>query len=93
MAHSNSYEPEIDEWNYSLIGDFIWSNVNFGEAVTETMTPLTWSVIRFTLEDWIFLPGFPIVGNIGGFPYLNISIFVTLFRLLGKSQSDLLKFM
>ncbi len=45
MAHSNSYNPEIEEWNYSLIGDFIWSNVNFGEAVTETMTPLTWSVI------------------------------------------------
>jgi phosphohistidine swiveling domain-containing protein len=93
MAHSNSYNPEIEEWNYSLIGDFIWSNVNFGEAVTETMTPLTWSVIRFTLEDWIFLPGFPTVGNIGGFPYLNISVFATLFRLLGRSQSDLLNFM
>ena len=64
-----------DEWNASLNGDYLWSNVNFGEAVTETMTPLTWSVIQFTLADWKFLPGYPTVGNIGGTPYLNISIF------------------
>ena len=59
------------EWNASLAGDYLWSNVNFGEAVTETMTPLTWSVIQFTLKDWVFLPGYPTVGNIGGKPYLN----------------------
>ena len=48
-----------NEWNASLNGDYLWSSVNFGEAVTETMTPLTWSVIQFTLDDWKFLPGFP----------------------------------
>ena len=47
-----------NEWNASLNGDFLWSNANFGEAVTETMTPLTWSVIQFTLADWQFLPGY-----------------------------------
>jgi len=60
------------------------SLVEHGKTM-KPMTPLTWSVIRFTLEDWIFLPGFSIVGNIGGFPYLNISIFATLFRLMGGS--------
>jgi len=82
-----------NEWNASLNGDYLWSNVNFGEAVTETMTPLTWSVIQFTLKDWQFLPEFPTVGNIGGTPYLNISIFATLFRALGRSRNDLLKYM
>jgi len=80
-------------WNDSLSGDFLWSNVNFGEAVTETMTPLTWSVIQFTLDDWVFLPGFPTVGNIGGIPYLNISIFASVFHALGRSRQDLLKAM
>jgi phosphohistidine swiveling domain-containing protein len=82
-----------NEWNASLNGDFLWSNVNFGEAVTETMTPLTWSVIQFTLEDWRFLPGYPTVGNIGGMPYLNISVFATLFQMLGRDQEDLLAYM
>jgi pyruvate,water dikinase len=82
-----------NEWNASLSGNFLWSSVNFGEAVTETMTPLTWSVIQFTLEDWKFLPGYPTVGNIGGTPYLNISVFATLFRAIRRSREDLLKYM
>ena len=82
-----------NEWNATLNGDYLWSNVNFGESVTETMTPLTWSVIQFTLENWRFLPGYPTVGNIGGMPYLNISIFATLFRALRRGQADLLQYM
>ena len=83
----------MDEWNDSLKGDYLWSNVNFGEAVTEVMTPLTWSVIQFTLDDWTFLPGMPTVGVIAGRPYLNISIFMTLFKAMGRSQEDLLNYM
>ena len=83
----------MNEWNDSLAGDYLWSNVNFGEAVTDVMTPLTWSVIQFTLDDWRFLPGRPTVGVIGGRPYLNISIFATLFYGLGRSRQDLLSYM
>jgi len=83
----------FDEWNASLSGDFLWSNVNFGEAVTDVMTPLTWSVIRFTLDDWVFLPGLPTVGNIGGYPYINISIFATLFKAIGRNRDNLLAYM
>lgn len=83
----------INEWNNSLSGNYFWSNVNFGEAVTDIMTPLTWSVIQFTLDDWIFLPGIPTVGVIGGRPYLNISIFATLFYGLGRSREDLLDYL
>lgn len=82
-----------NEWNASLSGDYLWPNVNFGEAVTAVMTPLTWSVIQFTLDDWVFLPGLPTVGNIGGYPYLNISIFATLFNAMGRSRDNLLEYM
>jgi phosphohistidine swiveling domain-containing protein len=84
---------QTEQWNDTLSGDCLWSNVNFGEAVTAVMTPLTWSVIQFTLDDWVFLPGMPTVGVIGGRPYLNISIFATLFYGMGRSRQDLLDYM
>lgn len=83
----------MNAWNDSLSGDYLWSNVNFGEAVTEVMSPLTWSVIQFTLADWKYLPGLSTVGNIAGRPYLNISVFMTLFAAMRRSQQDLLKYM
>ena len=78
-----------EQWNDSLTGDYLWNNTNFGEAITETMTPMTWSVLQFTLDDWVFLPGFSTVGNIGGLPYINISIFASLFQALGRSRKQL----
>lgn len=77
-------------WNDSLKVDYLWSNVNFGEAVTEVMTPLTWSVVRFTLRDWTYIRGIPTTGNIGGYPYVNISVFSSLFQALGRSRQDLI---
>jgi phosphohistidine swiveling domain-containing protein len=87
------FDPISGEYNDSLTGDFLWSNVNFGEAVTEAMTPLAWSVLQFTLDDWVFLPGYSTVGNIGGRPYLNISVFASLFQAVGRSRQDLLETM
>jgi pyruvate,water dikinase len=93
MNQSTKFLIIQDEWNASRNNDYLWSSVNFGEAVTETMTPLTWSVIQFTLDDWRFLPGYLTVGNIGGTPYLNISIFATLFAALGRDRDALLAYM
>ena len=87
------FNPASGEFNDSLGSEYLWSNVNFGEAVPEAMTPLAWAVLQFTLEDWIFLPGFSTVGNIGGRPYLNISVFASLLRALGRSREDLLQAM
>jgi len=84
------FGPASGEFNDSLAGDYLWSNVNFGEAVPEVMTPLAWAVLRFTLSDWVFLPGYSTVGNIGGRPYLNISVFASLLQALGRSREDLL---
>ena len=85
------YDPATGEWNDSLSGDFLWSNVNFGEAVSGVMTPLTWTVIRNVLAEWMYLPGHHCSGNIGGRPYLNLSIFASVFHALGKSPQDLLE--
>ncbi len=93
MVNTQGFNPTTGEWNDSLTGDYLWSNVNFGEAVTETMTPLAWSVIRFTLDDWVFVPGVPTVGNIAGRPYLNISAFATVLSALGRSRDDQLRTM
>jgi phosphohistidine swiveling domain-containing protein len=92
-ADALGYSSGAGEFNDSLTGDYLWSNVNFGEAVTEVMTPLAWSVLQFTLDDWIFLPGYSTVGNIGGRPYLNISVFASLFQAIGRSRQDLLETM
>lgn len=82
--------PETGEWNDSLSGDFLWTNTNFGEAVTEPMTPLAGSVLQFTLEDWVFVHGYSTTGIVGGMPYLNISLFTSVFKALGRSREDLL---
>ena len=91
MVNTKGFNPTTGEWNATLTGDYLWSNVNFGEAVTEVMTPLAWSVLAFTLDDWIFVPGIPSVGNIGGRPYLNISAFATVFHAMGRGRADLMR--
>jgi hypothetical protein len=55
MTMPNSTIPR--EWNDSLAGDYLWTKTNLGEAVAETMTPLTWSVIQFTFDDVVYLWG------------------------------------
>ena len=86
-----THDPATGEWNDSLVGDHLWSNVNFGEAVPGVMTPLTWTVIRLVLKDWSLLPGYENCGNIGGRPYLNLSVMAEVFRAMGKSDRDLLE--
>ncbi len=39
------------EWNDSLTGEFLWSNVNVSEAVPDVMTPSTWSLWRIYHYD------------------------------------------
>ncbi len=93
MVNTQGFDPTTGEWNDGLTGDYLWSSVNFGEAVTEAMTPLAWSVLRFTLDDWVFVPGVPTVGNIAGRPYLNISAFATVLSALGQDRDDQLRAM
>ena len=85
MANINGYNSQTGEWNDSLTGDFIWSNVNVGEAVSDVMTPLTWSIFSHSFGDLTFIPGYNVVGNICGRIYNNVSLTIALLRLSGRN--------
>ena len=82
----NNKKQDSFNWNDSLSGDFLWTKTNLGEAFAEPMTPLTWSVAQFTFKDLVYLPGYSTMGNIGGWPYFNLSSMVTAFHVLGWSR-------
>lgn len=77
------------EYNDSLSGDFIWSSVNYGEAVSAVMSPLTWSIMRMSFSELDTIPGYSSVGNIGGRLYQNVSVMAATFRALGRNFKDL----
>jgi pyruvate,water dikinase len=71
-----SLKPQVEEWNDSRKGDYLWTAGNLGEAIPDVMTPITWSFVRlFTREamSTSAQPGFDLVGNIGGRFYLNLT--------------------
>ncbi len=79
------------EWNDSLTGDFLWSNVNIGEAISDVMTPFTWSVFQYgALRDFIEFQGYRSFGNIAGRIYFNISVLASLLYLIGKRDREAL---
>lgn len=83
------HNPATGEWNDSLTGDYLWSNVNVSEAVPDVMTPCTWSLwqIYYYEATPIKIPGVhPFCGNIGGRPYLNLSLLVSLYRAVGRDM-------
>jgi phosphohistidine swiveling domain-containing protein len=63
----------VDEWNVTLTGDYLWTNMNVGEIFPMTMTPSTWSVWQELLSN-MSLGDVPAYGNIAGRPYLNYSL-------------------
>src|SRR5512143_2685150 len=82
-----AYDPATGEWNDSLTGEFLWSSVNTREAVPDVMTPSTWSLWQIYHQEAnpIHIPGhYPVCGNIAGRPYLNLSLFVSLYRAIGR---------
>src|SRR5512142_402960 len=81
------YDRVTGEWNDSLTGEFLWSNVNVSEAVPDVMTPSTWSLWRIHHYDTnpIKMPGhIPFCGNICGRPYLNLSLLVSMYQAIGR---------
>ncbi len=86
-----SHDVTTGEWNDSLAGDFLWSNVNIGEAISDVMTPFTWSVFQYgALRDFIELQGHLSFGNIAGRIYFNISVLASLLYLIGKRDREAL---
>jgi phosphohistidine swiveling domain-containing protein len=82
------------EWNDSLTGDYLWSNANLTEATPDIMTPLTWSLLKILhIEAQPFkVPGgYPMVGNLGGHPYVNLSLMVSLLHIFGTDVRKILQ--
>ena len=80
------------DWNQSMLGDYLWVNTNFGEALPDVMTPLTWSMMqRYFGQITLGIESdqLPMGGNIGGRLYGNMTLFATLFRALGFSEAKL----
>ena len=87
MYHLRNY-PVTGEWNDSLLGDFIWSNANVGEAVADVMTPLSWSILEHSFKSVSAVPGYNMVGNICGRLYSNTSIVLKILRITGRNIRD-----
>ncbi|MEV0380294.1 PEP/pyruvate-binding domain-containing protein [Nonomuraea sp. NPDC050643] len=82
-------KPPLEEWNDSLKGDYLWTGGNLGEAIPDVMTPITWSFVRLFINEAMYastLPGFDLVGNIGGRFYMNLSVTYTIARALGMQS-------
>lgn len=86
------HNPTTGATNDSLRGEYLWTNTNFGEAVPEVMTPLTWSAFQIFFEETFpfRIPGnHPLGGNIAGRFYLNISMMAAFVKALGLSWEKL----
>jgi rifampicin phosphotransferase len=89
ITTSPTGDTSSDVWNDSLLGDYLWTNGNLGEAVPDVMTPSTWSLIQRFIADALAepsLPGCPMVGNIGGRFYMNLSLMATLAAAFGARR-------
>lgn len=72
----SAVKPQVEEWNDSLKGNYLWTAGNLGEAIPDVMTPITWSFVQLFSRETMSVsaqPGFDLVGNIGGRFYLNLS--------------------
>ncbi|NUO98180.1 MAG: pyruvate, phosphate dikinase [Nonomuraea sp.] len=79
----------VEEWNDSLKGDYLWTAGNLGEAIPDVMTPATWSFVRLFIREAMSasaLPGFDLVGNIGGRFYMNLSLVYSIGAALGMKS-------
>jgi hypothetical protein len=94
FVHTKNDVALTGEWNDSLVGNFLWTNANFAEAISDVMTPCTWSMWQIYLGQVIpvQLPGnYPLAGNIGGRPYLNLSMTASFGRVFGAKPRDTLR--
>ncbi len=85
------FDPATGEFNDTLTGDYVWSCVNVGEAVSVVMTPFTWSMLSTAFSELNILPGHSSVGNIGGRLYQNVTVMASVLHALGKNFEDMAK--
>ena len=85
------FDPATGECNATLTGDYVWSSVNIGEALSVVMTPYTWSAVCGAYDELNLMPGHRIAGNIGGRAYQNATVTAALMSALGMSAKRALR--
>jgi phosphohistidine swiveling domain-containing protein len=63
----------MDEWNATLTGDYLWTNLIVGEVFPTATTPSTWSVWQ-DYFSMLSMGDIPTIERIAGRPYLNYSL-------------------
>jgi rifampicin phosphotransferase len=82
----------IDAWNDSLTLDCLWTRGNVGEAVPDVVTPCSRSLLNIFFDDMmptLFIGGYSPVGYIGGRLYMNLSLMMTIFAVVGMKRKRL----
>jgi phosphohistidine swiveling domain-containing protein len=85
------FNPITGEFNDSLTGDFTWSCVNVGEAMPDVMTPFTWSGSLYCWDKVNIVPGYEMMGNIGGRVYQNSTVMLTIMKALRQDIKSIVK--
>ena len=76
----------MTEWNDTLTGDYLWTNMIVAEIFPTTTTPSSWSVWEELLSNMSY-GDIPAFGNIAGRPYLNYSLVYSFqLKLLRKHE-------
>ncbi|MHA1976256.1 MAG: PEP/pyruvate-binding domain-containing protein [Candidatus Hodarchaeales archaeon] len=87
------HNPTKGEWNDSLLGDYIWTNVNSSEAVPNILTSSTWSIFQKLYEEATPMKKLydiiPAVGNIGGRFYFNLTLSYSLYKMTMNTPKTL----
>ncbi len=85
------YDPATGEWNATLSGDYLWTNMLSGEVFPVATTPSTWSVWQ-GLFDNLSLGDTSTIGNIAGRPYLNYSLMYSFMLKFLRSHEKIVEF-
>jgi len=85
------HDPATGEWNATLAGDYLWSNMIVGEVFPESITPSTWSVWQGLLKH-LSLGDIPTIRNIAGRLYLNYSLLYSFLLKILRSRERIIGF-
>lgn len=83
------FNPVTGEYNYTLTGDFNWTCVNTGEASPGVLTPFSWSGAPLCFNETNIIPGYELMGNIGGRYYQNSTVMATMLKVLRQDIKSL----
>jgi phosphohistidine swiveling domain-containing protein len=85
------HDPTTGEWNATLGGDYLWTNMIAGEVFPEATTPSTWSVWQGLLKQ-LSLGDIPTIRNIAGRLYLNYSLLYSFLLKFLRSHERIIGF-